>query len=277
MLQGGREKDLDQFLTKPEIAKYCVDFLSNITNLNNFNYIIEPSCGNGAFVKLLPNNTIYMDIDAVDENIRADFLKSNIPRSDLTYLTIGNPPYGKNSNLAVKFFNHAASYSNMIAFILPKTFVKSSIQNQLDLSFHLFRSLEIPENSFLFMDKDYSVPCVFQIWSRYTILSPPFNQPRLATPKTLTTQDFLFVNVDENPDIIIRRNGVLAGKIFTDNLDKWITDNHYFIKIIDRNKVQQVVDNLKSLDLEHCEIKYATSGYPSISKSELCQMYNQKF
>ena len=74
------------------------------------------------------------------------FLTSNIISDQLQHkytprykscLTIGNPPFGKNSSLAISFFNKAAEFSDIIAFILPQTFSKDSVKNRLNLSFFL--------------------------------------------------------------------------------------------------------------------------------------------
>ena len=141
-------------------------------------------------------------------------------------LTIGNPPFGKNSNLAINFFNKAAQYSDVIAFILPKTFLKSSIINKLDLKFHKVYEMNIPEKSFTFRGIDYDVNCLFQIWIKSdSDLIKDYPIERVKIPKILTVKDFNFVNYNDNHDLIIRRNGALAGKIFKNHI-------HGLVKII---------------------------------------------
>lgn len=196
-----------------------------------------------------------------------------------TCLTIGNPPFGKNSTLAVKFFNRAAQFSDIIAFVLPNTFIKQSIKNKLDCSFILLSELPLPINSFTLENNLYHVPCVFQIWTHthsMDFINHVYKQnvaPRQIKKDLIKVDDFNFVKVLDNPDFIIRRNGALAGKIFTENLEKWTTNNHYFIKVNDKNNIQKVLNKLKALDLENTPIKYATAGYPSIGKAELCALY----
>lgn len=285
MILGKNAKKFDQFFTKDEIALNCVNKLKEILNipLEKFDAILEPSCGNGAFVKILPSNTLYYDIDLVDSTRRVDFFKLGIPseynEKKIKWLTIGNPPFGQKSSAAISFFNRAAEFSSIIAFILPRTFCKSSVQDKLNRSYFLVYEYTLPENSFTFEDKDYDVPCNFQVWVDYNHFNlVKFKKPetveRNLTPKLLETPDFYFVNFDQDPDLTIRRNGVLAGKIFIN--EKWTSKNHYYIKIRDRNKVEEVIKNLRSLDLENLDIKYATAGYPSISKTELCNLYNNK-
>ena len=66
---------LDQFYTKPEIAKFCIEFLKkNIPEASRAQFL-EPSAGNGSFSKNL-ENCLSFDIDPKSsEIIKADFLK----------------------------------------------------------------------------------------------------------------------------------------------------------------------------------------------------------
>ena len=55
---------------------------------------------------------------------------------------LGNPPFGKNCSLAIKFFNKAAEFADLIAFIIPRTFKRISIQNKLNLNFSFILFLD---------------------------------------------------------------------------------------------------------------------------------------
>jgi len=100
---------------------------------------------------------------------------------------------------------------------------------------------------------------------------------REKTPRVNETKDFYFVKYEESHDLVIRRVGVLAGKIYKEDFDKWTTDNHFFIKIKNRDKVSEIIQQLESLNLEQTPIKYKTAGMPSISKTELCNLYINSF
>lgn len=51
----GQKNSLDKFYTKTQIAKDCINKL----NLNDFNFIIEPSAGNGSFSSLIKVVTLW--------------------------------------------------------------------------------------------------------------------------------------------------------------------------------------------------------------------------
>jgi hypothetical protein len=182
-----------------------------------------------------------------------------------TIVTITNPPFGKNASLAVRFFNHAAIFSGIIAFIVPKSFRKHSIQNRLDANFVLLHEHALDKNSFIFNDDTYDVPCVFQIWKRSDI-------PRLLVKKELSTDDFVFCE-RSIAKFAIRRVGVNAGRIYTEDIDTRSISSHLFIQC--KTDSDNVLKNLRRLNLEQSAFKYDTAGCPSISKNDLCIAYNK--
>ena len=128
----GQKNKLDKFYTKSSIAKLCLSQL----DLSQYDFILEPSAGNGSFSHLIPN-CYAIDIEPESEDIiKQDFFLYE-PENKNKILVIGNPPFGQQSNLALRFFNHAAEFADTIAFILPKSFKKISLQNQLDNYIHL--------------------------------------------------------------------------------------------------------------------------------------------
>ena len=97
----GREIDLDQYNTMPEVAEYCWKSLKKILEkdgvvLSNYKFI-EPSAGTGAFYNLLPKNRrIGIDVENFnDEYVQKDYLtwEPNFT-DDRPCIAIGNPPFG---------------------------------------------------------------------------------------------------------------------------------------------------------------------------------------
>ena len=129
---------LDQFYTKPEVAKLCCDLI----DFSEYEKILEPSAGTGVFLDLLPSEKrVGIDLDPKhDEIVEQDFFLYKGTEN----LVIGNPPFGRVSSLAIKFFNHAATFADTIAFIIPRTFRRVSVQNKLNLHFHLVEGIKDP-------------------------------------------------------------------------------------------------------------------------------------
>lgn len=169
-----KSKDLDKFYTHPEIAKKFINIINNHFPLTNYDLVIEPSAGNGNILQYLPDNSIGLDIEPEnDKIIKQDFFQYQSPYHPLTnnikIACIGNPPFGSGymNPLAKAFFNHAATFSELIAFIVPAKWQTSwKVQFQLDKSFGLYFSEFLPKNSFLLDGEPYDVPCCMQIWSK---------------------------------------------------------------------------------------------------------------
>lgn len=146
-----REEGLDKFYTIPTYSKNCIDKMFEIYDINTWDLIVEPSAGDGSFLNQIPTkNKIGIDISPEETNIiKQDFFDYTPPLDKTNILVIGNPPFGRVSSLAIKFFNHSAKWANVIAFIIPRTFRKISVQNKLDEMFHLIYDEETPIVFFL--------------------------------------------------------------------------------------------------------------------------------
>lgn len=159
----GVKTQLDKFYTNPLIAKECINKL----NLEDFDCIIEPSAGSGAFSKQIPGIKAY-DLAPEDITIQEQdwfTLDKSIFSKYNKILVVGNPPFGRQSTLAMSFIKES-SFADVIAFILPKSFKKDSVKNRVPLNFWLVYEEDLPKDSFLLDGNKYDVPCVFQVWEK---------------------------------------------------------------------------------------------------------------
>ena len=261
----------DQFFTKLKVVKLCLELISKF--VVDVDIFIEPSAGSGNFYNQLPaNKRIGLDIESqFQEIIECDFLKWDLPNNLLgeKVCFVGNPPFGKNSSLAIKFFNRSALLGDSICFILPRTFRKSSVINRLNEFFHLQHQIILPENSFELIDgTSYSVPTVFQIW-----IKKDFKREKIKTNSKHPDWEW---TSKEYANISIRRVGINAGKVF--NHTNVSESSHYFLKTKD---IDKVFNNLKSIFEEqwnpktcsNLSCKYDTAGNPSLSKAEIVKEY----
>lgn len=263
---GGQKHALDKFYTKPEIAK---DFIDKC-NIQSYTTIIEPSAGSGAFSNQISDCVAY-DLEPESAGIiKQDWFKYNhVSKKDEKVLVIGNPPFGQQNSLAVAFINHSASFADTVAFILPISFKKESVQSRVDKNLILVYEEILPKNSFTLDGKDYDVKCVFQIWRKSDI-------PR-KTPSKLDLNKnnlFSYVKKNDSPDIVIQRVGGNAGKASTNVKDKSEASN-YFVKLNKNNTtVDKIVEQLNGIEYE---FKDYTVGPRSISKQELNREINKLF
>lgn len=219
--------------------------------------MVEPSAGTGSFLKLLPAGSLAYDVDPKYPGIQtADFLTVMLP-SDRNVAIIGNPPFGKNASMAVRFFNHAAWQSSVIALVLPRSFRKASIQNRLDRAFHLVHEEVVPDDAFLFRSKPYNVPAVFQIWERRS-------EQRKLWPVETEHPDFEFTEPNR-ADFAIQRVGARAGRVHRNV--RASPSSHYFI----RGDVEGVM-----AELDFASVTGNVAGNPSLSKSEIVYLYRQR-
>lgn len=183
-------------------------------------------------------------------------------------LTVGNPPF----SLAIKFFNHSAEFSNVIAFIIPKTFRKISIQNKLNLNFHLVSDIDIPAASF---EPNISVKCCFQIYIRKDIKRSIISQPVIHKdfeflqfgPKDLNNQPTP-PNTDLLTDFAVRAYGGKCGEIRKLGLNELRPKSWHFIRSNINKDI--LIDRFTKLDYSKSE---NTARQNSLGKAELVNLY----
>lgn len=167
-----------EFFTKPSVAEFCVNsFLKSLEvwGIDNKEYtFIEPSVGNMAFYDLLPvGRKIGIDIEYKNnEIIQSNFLDYK-PKENKKYILIGNPPFGLRGNLALRFINHASSFADFIAFILPPLFDsdgKGSPKKRVK-DYELIHSAKLPLDSFIYPNKkSVDIATCFQIWAHKRLI-----------------------------------------------------------------------------------------------------------
>ena len=171
-----REKD--QFFTSNETAKYCYDKCIEIINNHGDKeeeYIfIEPSAGDGSFLKVLPENRrIGLDIEPRDVEIKqGDYLKCRPDTTDFIlnkFIVIGNPPFGLRGQLALKFINHSSEFADYVCFILPQLFQSDGkgVPRKRVKGLNLIHSETLKTTFKEPTGKEIQVECIYQIWSKY--------------------------------------------------------------------------------------------------------------
>jgi len=266
---GLKRNTIDKYYTKPEVVDMCLALVGAHIPISDDDLTVEPSAGDGSFIAgiresfkgcfkfydLAPENSEitkqdYLQYDYADDF--AEFGKIHV---------IGNPPFGRQSSMAIKFIKKSCEYCSSVSFILPKSFKKDSLRKSFPRNFHLLYETDLPDKSFLVDGVEHGVPCIFQIWEKL--------ETTRAVAEKLFPVNFEFVAQSAAPDISFRRVGVNAGAIDT-TTDEKSTQSHYFIKFTNNKSVD---DNLRQLARVTYDFNN-TVGPRSISKQELIFKFN---
>ena len=270
--KGLKRNVIDKFYTKKEVAMYCINLFKEYVAPNNDDIIIEPSAGNGAFIdaiKSLKCDYEFYDLEPEHEEIvKQDYLlyntnnnNNNNNNNTQKIHIVGNPPFGRQSSLAIKFIKKSCTFCASISFILPKSFKKDSLKKTFPLNFHMLYEIDLPAKSFLVNKQEHNVPCIFQIWVKKT-----YNREVI---EKLEPHNFIFVEKTTNPSISIRRVGVNAGTIDT-KIDEKSIQSHYFIKFTNGKSITDNINKLSTITYDFNN----TVGPKSISKQELIFKFN---
>lgn len=267
---GLQRNTIDKYYTNLDTVNMCIEYIKKYVIMNDNDLIIEPSAGDGAFIegiKSLVYNRLFYDIEPENEEIvRQDFLALDIYDTGLNEFLnkihiVGNPPFGRQSSLAIKFIKKSCEFADSVSFILPKSFKKDSLIRKFPLNFHRVFEVDLPDNSFIVNGVPHNVPCIFQIWIKRV-----YNRDII---EQLLPLNFKFVKKTEDPDISFRRVGVNAGSIDTECVNKSI-QSHYFIKFTNNKSVADNITLLSAITYDFNN----TIGPKSISKQELITKFN---
>lgn len=274
--KGLRRNTIDKYYTNTVLVEHCINLIKQHVNMTNNNLIIEPSAGNGSFIKQIKTLSKYYGIYNIyykfydlepehEEVLKQDFLELDICEFENKYEQIhiiGNPPFGRQSSLAIKFIKKCCNFADSISFILPKSFKKQSMQKYFTQNYHLILEEDVADNSFLINDKICDVPCVFQIWIKKEELR--------EVVQKVNPNNFTFTKKNDDPDISFRRVGVNAGTIDI-NIENKSEQSHYFIKFNNNLTLDKNIIKLHKIKFEFNN----TVGPKSISKQELIMEFNK--
>lgn len=242
--------------TRPGGAFRCLHFLEDVfPSYADVDVILDPNVGDGAFFKMLPKDK-RLGIDAcptIDGVKDISFLHEFSPELGKTYAVIGTPPFNRSNKEAIRFFNKAAEFAEVIAFIVPRNFNRITVQNMLSLDMHLQYSVNLT------LKKEYFHPSLkkrvcFQVWIRQTV-------PRKQVPMPEFHKDFVFLSVNrtsrekvkpEHAQIVVSAFSVDNKKIFfrPENLKriKFPGAWHWICTVPGGPSVEELVSRFKMMD-----------------------------
>lgn len=292
---GLRRKGGDKFYTSPEAVRNVMRALREhlggrrrsprINGAAHGAYgihtYVEPSAGGGAFLpalrELAAAEAGEVAVLAYDLEPRAagiveqDFLLldtdalARASAAGQRVAVVGNPPFGRQSGLARRFIKKCCAFASVVAFVLPRSFKKPSMQRAFARCFHLALSLDMPPNSFLVDGRAHDVPCVFQVWERRETDRP------LPARAVADASKFAYTKGAEGAHAAFRRVGVYAGRFHWAELATRSPSSHYFVRF-----VRGAAGAREAIDAAEAAFEdNNTVGARSISKQELTRMLNR--
>lgn len=171
----GKEQFYTPNSTAHEVMQHVAQLIPDLAK----RHLLEPAGGTGAFIKAARDfgvkKVTSFDIEPLHPEVKlGSFLDVQLLETGL--ITVSNPPFGRNNSLSIPFFNHAAPHSDLIAFIVPRSWRKWSVLNKLDRNFQLVRDIDLGINyvnefGYEINAKDRLRTCV-QFWARTSTPRP---------------------------------------------------------------------------------------------------------
>ena len=160
----------DQFFTPAVLAKHCWEtFQKHVPSSSDYTFI-EPSAGDGSFMKVLPAGSIGLDIEPRGDHIQKQDYLTWKPADLKKYIVFGNPPFGLRGHLALNFINHSYEFADYVCFILPQLFEsdgKGSPRKRVK-GYNLLHSELLTAMFYSPDQQEVKINGVFQIWSKLT-------------------------------------------------------------------------------------------------------------
>lgn len=264
-----RKDELDRFYTDDCIAIRCVENGSEY--IGRASYIVEPSAGGGAFVraidKVLPGIPViaYDIAPSSDLVVKANWFDVNLNGYG-SIAVVGNPPFGRRSELAKQFIRHAIKHEDVfvIAMILPDVWSKATLQSEFPPAWHLASEYKLPNESFWLNEERYHVLSVFQVWTT----DPVDNDLRWPLKPRVTTEDFRFCDKDEASFFVL---GASPSRII--NVDSVLPTQRGYYIVASSEKLGYVKDRFRSIPWNRYGHSSVGGGVYWMTKAEIVRAY----
>jgi hypothetical protein len=198
----------DQFFTPATLAKHCWETFQKKVTLDAPYTFIEPSAGDGSFMKVLPAGSIGLDIEPRGDHIqKQDYLTWKPTDQTKKYIVFGNPPFGLRGHLALNFINHSYAFADYVCFILPQLFEsdgKGSPRKRVK-GYNLLHSELLTAMFYSPDQQEVKINGVFQIWSK-TIKNPAYE---LTKP---SEENMKVYSLSDGGTVATTRNKKMIGK-----------------------------------------------------------------
>ena len=167
------KKAKTQFYTQKHVARECFEIVKSVIDTLNIEnpFFLEPAAGTGNFLELFPKERrLGIDIEPRHPEVQeCSYFRFNFNILPKNSIVCGNPPFGFQNSLTIKFINISAKYAEVIGFIVPSNFNRFHYSRHLDPLLHLIYSEPLSNSYFIAVDYGNSMklrPSNFMVWSK---------------------------------------------------------------------------------------------------------------
>lgn len=247
----------EKFYTRPDVAKELIDLVRAMSWFATKTRVIEPSAGAGAFSGQIVGCEAYDIEPGSPDVVCADFLSLDLSTDPERTLVIGNPPFGRQCSLALRFIRRACALADHVAFILPLSFMKESVQARVPHTHHLSLSHRLPVGSFETPDgRPFVLLSVFQVWERRAF-------PREKRTFLRRSDEFDFVSKSDANLAFVRVGGRAGRAITGPEVRSTNVNCHHYVRTPDPEALA-----LRINSIDWSSVRDIATGPRSISKHE---------
>ena len=276
----------EQFYTDPEVAKFLIKMMDQEIGLNKFDVIVEPSAGTGSFSSNLPHKkakVFAFDIDPQEKSIKkTDFFKLDTKKffraKPSRVLVIGNPPFGNNASLAKRFIKKAATFSDHIAFILPKSFRSDSYMKAVPIDYHVIIDEELDTDIFIYPDtmKKKHLQTVFMYFKKKDY---PRDLPQQHVPNKKWNYVEKSNTTERDADFRVVRGAGKVGQCYIKGDKHYkihsasgtLTDYYIKLKNSSRKEIERVCDKINNHNFVYNNV---SKTLMTLNKNQLTKYIN---
>ena len=183
-------------------------------------------------------------------------------------MIIGNPPYGRGSNLAIEFINTAKRFADKIIMVVPLTLRKSTTMNKIDANLHLTSDVDNDPKAFGF--ELYTCNQTWEVRQEERVMEKIYN-------KEMVKDDFLFTSKEDADVTICAIGRYQIGQVFyrgedyghLKNFQERSEGSHHFLKILR----PEALETLSKLKYEFQEAASFTVAQSALSINDLVRVY----
>lgn len=278
----------EEYFTDKEVAKDLIDIFEKKEGFKNFKIIIEPSAGDGSFYKHLPRSSsrrvVGLDITPRASGIKKqNFLTYNFPYKNNKdeVLCIGNPPFGRQANLAKKFVHKCSEFSDHIAFVLPISFNTIAFQKSLPKGFTKKWSIKLDDDIFVDTKGRYYEQPLKTMFIYYSRDNKSKKFKEISTnglwqfnsktdPREREYAHFRLIRASGTPGRAIARNDPrfrIEGKTYND----------YYIELLSpiKRDAKNIVKDINTFQKKNGWVFHNTTTFKSIDKTQATKVLNK--